>query len=401
MATPACASRSRLSLLRLRARVSTPRVASATIAAGDACAARVVACSARLEISEHILVVVSSIFLDAKRFNSTLSARASPDLTTHATPGAGGAECRRAGRRSRPASRQLLGAFAALTCASLALFYPPGRVHIVRAVAKACGNVLSAGVRPSRRRGRAYALSTRPGYTEPFAFPLARVFANARYGRATPRPFAETTVTDAGRVMAIGTRAPPSSPSAARTRRDLLGRERTSSPDAGCASTPRLRRIQADAAGSSRTVEGDLGVRGARAAERMDADGGGASTRAFSARRWDVREPPRIRLFGRRRRRRGARREKHAASRPVWVPFARTRTPAREPLGARGGRGASASDPPGGSIGRVAGTTRPNGLIRENAIGLITAAIPEPSDARRIAAYHRAFGICCHWVSPR
>ena len=30
-------------------------------------------------------------------------------------------------------------------------------------------------------------------------------------------------------------------------------------------------------------------------------------------------------------------------------------------------------------------------MIRENAIGLITAAIPEPSDARRIAAYRRAF----------
>ena len=79
-------------------------------------------------------------------------------------------------------------------------------------------------------------------------------------------------------------------------------------------------------------------------------------------------------------------------ARPVWV----LRADAHAGLASLSALAAAnvdetALDPPGGSIGRVAGTNRPNGLIRENAIGLITAAIPEPSDEQRIAAYRRAF----------
>jgi hypothetical protein len=47
MATPACASMSRF---RLRARVSTPRDASATISADAACTARVVARAPRASL---------------------------------------------------------------------------------------------------------------------------------------------------------------------------------------------------------------------------------------------------------------------------------------------------------------------------------------------------------------
>ena len=122
----------------------------------------------------------------------------------------------------------------------------------------------------------------------------------------------------------------------------------------------------------------------------MDADGDDASTwllgGGWDESRWDPPSFPDASWIAE------ALAETKYPERPVWVLRADAHAGlASHSALAAANVDASASDPPGGSIGRVAGTTRPNGLIRENAIGLITAAIPEPSDARRIAAYHRAF----------
>jgi predicted amidohydrolase YtcJ len=232
-----------------------------------------------------------------------------------------------------------------------------------------------------------------PGYTEPFAFPLARVFANATIwtGDATI-PFAEAVaVTDAGRVMAIGTRA--AVVAAAGANAQVISLEgRHVIPGMQDAHlhlvSGGFRLTQLDL--SKCTGKADFVAATRAAAERMDADGDDASTwllgGGWDESRWDPPSFPDASWIAE------ALAETKHPERPVWV----LRADAHAGLASRSALAAAnvdatAADPPGGSIGRVAGTTRPNGLIRENAIGLITAAIPEPSDARRIAAYHRAF----------
>ena len=232
-----------------------------------------------------------------------------------------------------------------------------------------------------------------PGYTEPFAFPLARVFANATIwtGDATI-PFAEAmAVTDAGRVMAIGTRA--AVVAAAGANAQVISLEgRHVIPGMQDAHlhlvSGGFRLTQLDL--SKCTGKADFVVATRAAAERMDADGDDASTwllgGGWDESRWDPPSFPDASWIAE------ALAETKYPERPVWVLRADAHAGlASHSALAAANVDASASDPPGGSIGRVAGTTRPNGLIRENAIGLITAAIPEPSDARRIAAYHRAF----------
>ena len=232
-----------------------------------------------------------------------------------------------------------------------------------------------------------------PGYTEPFAFPLARVFANATIwtGDATI-PFAEAmAVTDAGRVMAIGTRA--AVVAAAGANAQVISLEgRHVIPGMQDAHlhlvSGGFRLTQLDL--SKCTGKADFVAATRAAAERMDADGDDASTwllgGGWDESRWDPPSFPDASWIAE------ALAETKYPERPVWVLRADAHAGlASHSALAAANVDASASDPPGGSIGRVAGTTRPNGLIRENAIGLITAAIPEPSDARRIAAYHRAF----------
>jgi predicted amidohydrolase YtcJ len=289
-------------------------------------------------------------------------------------------------------SRQLLGAFAALT-ASLALFYPAGQ-----SPHRSGGGESLVGSCPLGygRRGNADARIPSPhvpGYTEPFAFPLARVFANATIwtGDATI-PLAEAmAVTDAGRVMAIGTRA--SVVAAAGADAQVISLEgRHVIPGMQDAHlhlvSGGFRLTQLDL--SKCTGKADFVEATRAAAQRMDADGGDASTwllgGGWDESRWDPPSFPDASWIAE------ALADTKHPERPVWV----LRADAHAGLASRSALAAAnvdatAADPPGGSIGRVAGTTRPNGLIRENAIGLITAAIPEPSDARRIAAYHRAF----------
>jgi len=290
-------------------------------------------------------------------------------------------------------SRQLLGAFAALT-ASLALFYPAGQSpHRSGGGESLVGTSCPLGY---GRRGNADARIPSPhvpGYTEPFAFPLARVFANATIwtGDATI-PLAEAmAVTDAGRVMAIGTRA--SVVAAAGADAQVISLEgRHVIPGMQDAHlhlvSGGFRLTQLDL--SKCTGKADFVEATRAAAQRMDADGGDASTwllgGGWDESRWDPPSFPDASWIAE------ALADTKHPERPVWV----LRADAHAGLASRTALAAanvdaSAADPPGGSIGRVAGTTRPNGLIRENAIGLITAAIPEPSDARRIAAYRRAF----------
>ena len=290
-------------------------------------------------------------------------------------------------------SRQLLGAFAALT-ASLALFYPAGQSpHRSGGGESLVETSCPLGY---GRRGDADARMPSPhvpGYTEPFAFPLARVFANATIwtGDATI-PFAEAmAVTDAGRVMAIGTRA--AVVAAAGANAQVISLEgRHVIPGMQDAHlhlvSGGFRLTQLDL--SKCTGKADFVAATRAAAERMDADGDDASTwllgGGWDESRWDPPSFPDASWIAE------ALAETKYPERPVWV----LRADAHAGLASHSALSAanvdaSAADPPGGSIGRVAGTTRPNGVIRENAIGLITAAIPEPSDARRIAAYHRAF----------
>ena len=290
-------------------------------------------------------------------------------------------------------SRQLLGAFAALT-ASLALFYPAGQSpHRSGGGESLVETSCPLGY---GRRGDADARMPSPhvpGYTEPFAFPLARVFANATIwtGDATI-PFAEAVaVTDAGRVMAIGTRA--AVVAAAGANAQVISLEgRHVIPGMQDAHlhlvSGGFRLTQLDL--SKCTGKADFVAATRAAAERMDADGDDASTwllgGGWDESRWDPPSFPDASWIAE------ALAETKYPERPVWV----LRADAHAGLASHSALSAanvdaSAADPPGGSIGRVAGTTRPNGLIRENAIGLITAAIPEPIDARRIAAYHRAF----------
>ena len=290
-------------------------------------------------------------------------------------------------------SRQLLGAFAALT-ASLALFYPAGQSpHRSGGGESLVETSCPLGY---GRRGDADARMPSPhvpGYTEPFAFPLARVFANATIwtGDATI-PFAEAVaVTDAGRVMAIGTRA--AVVAAAGANAQVISLEgRHVIPGMQDAHlhlvSGGFRLTQLDL--SKCTGKADFVAATRAAAERMDADGDDASTwllgGGWDESRWDPPSFPDASWIAE------ALAETKYPERPVWV----LRADAHAGLASHSALSAanvdaSAADPPGGSIGRVAGTTRPNGLIRENAIGLITAAIPEPSDARRIAAYRRAF----------
>jgi predicted amidohydrolase YtcJ len=232
-----------------------------------------------------------------------------------------------------------------------------------------------------------------PGYTEPFAFPLARVFANATIwtGDATI-PFAEAVaVTDAGRVMAIGTRA--AVVAAAGANAQVISLEgRHVIPGMQDAHlhlvSGGFRLTQLDL--SKCTGKADFVAATRAAAERMDADGDDASTwllgGGWDESRWDPPSVPDASWIAE------ALVETKYPERPVWVLRADAHAGlASHSALAAANVDATAADPPGGSIGRVAGTTRPNGLIRENAIGLITAAIPEPSDARRIAAYRRAF----------
>ena len=290
-------------------------------------------------------------------------------------------------------SRQLLGAFAALT-ASLALFYPAGQSpHRSGGGESLVETSCPLGY---GRRGDADARMPSPhvpGYTEPFAFPLARVFANATIwtGDATI-PFAEAmAVTDAGRVMAIGTRA--AVVAAAGANAQVISLEgRHVIPGMQDAHlhlvSGGFRLTQLDL--SKCTGKADFVAATRAAAERMDADGDDASTwllgGGWDESRWDPPSFPDASWIAE------ALAETKYPERPVWVLRADAHAGlASHSALAAANVDASASDPPGGSIGRVAGTTRPNGLIRENAIGLITAAIPEPSDARRIAAYHRAF----------
>ena len=290
-------------------------------------------------------------------------------------------------------SRQLLGAFAALT-ASLALFYPAGQSpHRSGGGESLVETSCPLGY---GRRGDADARMPSPhvpGYTEPFAFPLARVFANATIwtGDATI-PFAEAVaVTDAGRVMAVGTRA--AVVAAAGANAQVISLEgRHVIPGMQDAHlhlvSGGFRLTQLDL--SKCTGKADFVAATRAAAERMDADGDDASTwllgGGWDESRWDPPSFPDASWIAE------ALAETKYPERPVWV----LRADAHAGLASHSALSAanvdaSAADPPGGSIGRVAGTTRPNGLIRENAIGLITAAIPEPIDARRIAAYHRAF----------
>lgn len=290
-------------------------------------------------------------------------------------------------------SRQLLGAFAALT-ASLALFYPAGQSpHRSGGGESLVETSCPLGY---GRRGDADARMPSPhvpGYTEPFAFPLARVFANATIwtGDATI-PFAEAmAVTDAGRVMAIGTRA--AVVAAAGANAQVISLEgRHVIPGMQDAHlhlvSGGFRLTQLDL--SKCTGKADFVAATRAAAERMDADGDDASTwllgGGWDESRWDPPSFPDASWIAE------ALAETKYPERPVWVLRADAHAGlASHSALAAANVDASAADPPGGSIGRVAGTTRPNGLIRENAIGLITAAIPEPSDARRIAAYHRAF----------
>ena len=290
-------------------------------------------------------------------------------------------------------SRQLLGAFAALT-ASLALFYPAGQSpHRSGGGESLVETSCPLGY---GRRGDADARMPSPhvpGYTEPFAFPLARVFANATIwtGDATI-PFAEAVaVTDAGRVMAVGTRA--AVVAAAGANAQVISLEgRHVIPGMQDAHlhlvSGGFRLTQLDL--SKCTGKADFVAATRAAAERMDADGDDASTwllgGGWDESRWDPPSFPDASWIAE------ALAETKYPERPVWVLRADAHAGlASHSALAAANVDASAADPPGGSIGRVAGTTRPNGLIRENAIGLITAAIPEPSDARRIAAYRRAF----------
>ena len=219
------------------------------------------------------------------------------------------------------------------------------------------------------------------------------MFANATIwtGDATI-PLAEAmAVTDAGRVMAIGTRA--SVVAAAGADAQVISLEgRHVIPGMQDAHlhlvSGGFRLTQLDL--SKCTGKADFVEATRAAAQRMDADGGDASTwllgGGWDESRWDPPSFPDASWIAE------ALADTKHPERPVWV----LRADAHAGLASRSALAAAnvdatAADPPGGSIGRVAGTTRPNGLIRENAIGLITAAIPEPSDARRIAAYRRAF----------
>ena len=289
-------------------------------------------------------------------------------------------------------SRQLLGAFAALT-ASLALFYPAGQSPHRSGGGESGGTSCPLGY--GRRDDTDARLPSPhvPGYSDPFAFPLARVFANATIwtGDATI-PFAEAmAVTDSGRVMAVGARA--AVVAAAGADAPVISLEgRHVIPGMQDAHlhlvSGGFRLTQLDL--SKCTGKADFVEATRAAAQRMDADGGDASTwllgGGWDESRWDPPSFPDASWIAE------ALADTKHPERPVWV----LRADAHAGLASRSALAAAnvdatAADPPGGSIGRVAGTTRPNGLIRENAIGLITAAIPEPSDARRIAAYRRAF----------
>ena len=290
-------------------------------------------------------------------------------------------------------SRQLLGAFAALT-ASLALFYPAGQSpHRSGGGESLVETSCPLGY---GRRGDADARMPSPhvpGYTEPFAFPLARVFANATIwtGDATI-PFAEAmAVTDSGRVMAVGARA--AVVAAAGADAPVISLE-------GRHVIPGMQDAHLHlVSGGFRLTQLDLSKCAGKAdfvaatkaaAESLDSNDGDGSTwllgGGWDESRWDPPSFPDASWIAE------ALAETKYPERPVWVLRADAHAGlASHSALAAANVDASAADPPGGSIGRVAGTTRPNGLIRENAIGLITAAIPEPSDARRIAAYRRAF----------
>ena len=284
-------------------------------------------------------------------------------------------------------SRQLLGAFAALT-ASLALFYPAGLSPHRSGEKLGASCPLGYG---SRGDADARLPSPHvPGYTEPLAFPLARVFANTTIwtGDATI-PFAEAmAVTDAGRVMAIGSRvAVVAAAGADAPVVSLEGRHVIPGmQDAHLhLVSGGFRLTQLDL--SRCTGKADFVAATRAAAERMDADGDDASTwllgGGWDESRWDPPSFPDASWIAE------ALAETKYPERPVWL----LRADAHAGLASLSALAAAnvAADPPGGSIGRVAGTNRPDGMIRENAIGLITAAIPEPSDAHRIAAYRRAF----------
>jgi predicted amidohydrolase YtcJ len=289
-------------------------------------------------------------------------------------------------------SRQLLGAFAALT-ASLALFYPAGQSPH-RSGGGESGET-SCPLGYGRRDDTDARLPSPhvPGYSDPFAFPLARVFANATIwtGDATI-PFAEAmAVTDFGKVMAVGSRA--AVVAAAGADAPVISLEgRHVIPGMQDAHlhlvSGGFRLTQLDL--SKCTGKADFVAATKAAAESLDSNDGDGSTwllgGGWDESRWDPPSFPDASWIAE------ALAETEFPERPVWV----LRADAHAGLASLSALAAAnvdetALDPPGGSIGRVAGTNRPNGLIRENAIGLITAAIPEPSDEQRIAAYRRAF----------
>ena len=256
-------------------------------------------------------------------------------------------------------SRQLLGAFAALT-ASLALFYPAGQSpHRSGGGESLVETSCPLGY---GRRGDADARMPSPhvpGYTEPFAFPLARVFANATIwtGDATI-PFAEAVaVTDAGRVMAIGTRA--AVVAAAGANAQVISLEgRHVIPGMQDAHlhlvSGGFRLTQLDL--SKCTGKADFVAATRAAAERMDADGDDASTwllgGGWDESRWDPPSFPDASWIAE------ALAETKYPERPVWVLRADAHAGlASHSALAAANVDASASDPPGGSIGRVAGTT--------------------------------------------
>jgi predicted amidohydrolase YtcJ len=289
-------------------------------------------------------------------------------------------------------SRHLLGAFAALT-ASLALFYPAGQSPHRSGGGESGGTSCPLGY--GRRDDTDARLPSPhvPGYSDPFAFPLARVFANATIwtGDATI-PFAEAmAVTDFGRVMAVGSRA--AVVAAAGADAPVISLEgRHVIPGMQDAHlhlvSGGFRLTQLDL--SKCTGKADFVAATKAAAESLDSNDGDGSTwllgGGWDESRWDPPSFPDASWIAE------ALAETKFPARPVWV----LRADAHAGLASLSALAAAnvdetALDPPGGSIGRVAGTNRPNGLIRENAIGLITAAIPEPSDEQRIAAYRRAF----------
>lgn len=289
-------------------------------------------------------------------------------------------------------SRQLLGAFAALT-ASLALFYPAGLSPHRSGGGEKLRTSCPLGY---GRRGEADARLPSPHapiYAEPLAFPLAHVFANATIwtGDATIPSAEAMAVTDAGRLMVVGSLA--AAIAAAGADAPVVSLEgRHVIPGMQDAHVHLIsggfRLTQLDLSRCAGKVDFVAATRAA--AERLDADGGDATTwllgGGWDESRWDPPSFPDATWIAE------ALAETKYPERPVWV----LRADAHAGLASLSGLAAAnvdatTADPPGGSIGRVAGTNRPNGLIRENAMGLITAAIPEPSHAHRIAAYRRAF----------